>query len=129
VGSSIAAERVAFAYLGLGQTAMARDWALRGLRLVTHGAHARLGQLSALAAVAGSYVREGQIAEWLPILRAVVADPDMPTVYAMQARQELAFAEAGGHGEVDGELVVEASDLDATISRLLRADAATSVPP
>jgi tetratricopeptide (TPR) repeat protein len=76
-GSSIAAERVAFAYLGLGQTAMARDWAMRSLRQVSHGAYARLGQLSALAAVAASYIREGQIAEWLPILRAVVADPDV----------------------------------------------------
>ena len=128
-GSSIAAERVGFAYLGLGRPEVAREWAMRGLHLVTDGAHTRLGRLSALAAVAAAYIREGQAAEWLPILRAVVADPDMPAVYAVQARQELALAEArAGEGLVP-ELVDAAPDLDATIDRLLQADRAGYASP
>ena len=128
-GSSIAAERIAFAYLGLGQLDVAREWAMQGMRLVTDGAHARLGRLSALAAVAASYIRGGQATEWLPILRAVVADPDMPAVYAIQPRQELALAEAGAGGELVGDPTREAADLDATISRLLRAEMATHASP
>ena len=128
-GCSIAAERIAFAYLGLNQPDVAREWAMRGMRLVNDGAHARLGRLSALAAVAAAFIREGQAAEWLPVLRAVVADPDMPRVYAIQPRQELALAVSRAGDGLDGELGDEAPDLDATITRLLQAETATYASP
>lgn len=119
-GSSVAAERVGFAYLRLGRPAEARAWALRGLRLVADGEYARLGRLSAVSVIAAAYVSEGQAREWLPILRAVVADPDMPGVYAVQPRQELAIAEASvAAQELDGEVGREAPDLDVTIGRLM----------
>jgi hypothetical protein len=132
-GSAVAAERVAFAYLGLEQTAMARPWAMRSLRLVAGGERARMGRLFALGAMAAAYVREGHGRQWLPVLRAIVADPDMPAVYAMQIQHELDLGEAAAAraGEVAqlAEPTPAAADLDDIITRLLREQgvAATAV--
>ena len=121
-GSSIAADRTAFAYLGLDRPADAREWGMRGLRLVSDGAHARLGRLSSLAAIAAAAIHEGRRDEWLPVLRAIVADPDMPTLYAMQVQHQLALAEEASSGTPEPEGA--APDLDGVIGRLLQGAAA-----
>ena len=53
------------------------------------------------------------------MLRAVVADPDMPARYAMQVQHELDLAEAGATSA--GETVEAAAiDVDAIIEQLFR---------
>lgn len=122
-GSSIAAERMAFAFLGLDRPAAAREWGLKGLQLVSDGAHARLGRLSSLAAIAAAGIRQGGRDEWLPVLRTIVADPDMPAMYAMQARHQLTLAEDAGSSSGTPEPEGAAPDLDGVIDRLLRGTA------
>jgi tetratricopeptide (TPR) repeat protein len=119
-GRTIACARMAFAHLGLGRPADAREWGLRGLRLCEGGL--RLGRLYNLSAVAAASIRAGDPETGLPLLRAAVADPDNPAVYATQAGQELEFIEARlaeqGRAIENG---VEAVDLDAAIADLLKA--------
>jgi tetratricopeptide (TPR) repeat protein len=118
-GRTIACARMAFAHLGLERPGEARDWALRGLRLCEGGL--RLGRLYNLSAVAAASIRDGDPETGLPLLRAAVADPDNPAVYATQARRELELVETrlAEQGRVveDG---AEAVDLDAAVADLLR---------
>lgn len=112
-GLIVTTGRLAYAYLGLDRPRDARRWALHSLELSQSGF--RLGQLHALAAVAGAMARLGDPAGG-HILRAVLADEDLPSLFAIQARAELARLGPDRADDDDAEEL----DLDAIIDELLR---------
>ena len=125
-GRAIAAARMSYAYLGLGRVGEGREWGLTALRLAPSGL--RLGRLYALSAVAAAMIRAGDTATGLPILRATVADPEFPPVFSVQARAELARAEAELPAAPSTRPEsTEAPDLDGLVDRLL-GEAGSSLP-
>ncbi len=111
-GLILVTARLGFAYLGSQRPDEAERWGLHSLELVH--ADDRAGKLHSLGPVAGAMARRGDL-DGLRMLRAIVADEELPPFLATQVRRELTEAERR-FGEPEQ---MDAIDLDAEMERLL----------
>lgn len=111
-GLILVTARLGYAYLGLDRPVEARRWALHSLGLAQAGF--RLGQLHALGAVAGAMAQLGD-PRGRSIMEAVIADGDMPAMFAIQPKAELDRLNPAPETATDEEPL----DLDAIVKDLL----------
>ena len=91
----------------------AERWGLHSLSLAAGGN--RIGQLHALGVVAGAMARRGDPEGWA-FLGAIVEDPDMPALFAIQMKTEQERLGTPPVGATEGVT----PDLDEVAKRLLR---------